>query len=180
MNNSAPQSYGSITFDESLPWRTSGRILVAGALLIGVLPVVALLGLGASDLLGCKGGGSSGPSHGCQLIGIGMNWFVDLGLVAFLGAFFAVPAGLVVVMCGLIVRRFESHRRPRRSYGVYSGEGRLLSVPRAIVAIASFDRWACNVLLEAFGQLPGQEGEAIETLRQRAIIAYKNAFHGAP
>lgn len=84
----------------------SRRIVLAGGLLIVLLPLLAILGIGGGDLLGCEGGGSSGRSHGCS----GMSWIADLGLLAFLGSFFAVPIGVLLLICGLIVRWFESRR----------------------------------------------------------------------
>lgn len=86
------------------------RIVLAGALTIGLLPVLALVGLGGGELLGCKGGGSSGPSYGC----LGMSWIADMGLLAFLGSFFAVPIGVIILICGLIARWFESLPAPGR------------------------------------------------------------------
>lgn len=92
------------------PYSRGKRIVLAGVLTIGLLPVLALIGLGGGELLGCKGGGSSGPSSGC----FGMSWIADVGLFAFLGSFFAVPIGVVILVCGLIARWFESRRAPGR------------------------------------------------------------------
>jgi hypothetical protein len=93
-------------------YSTGGRIVVVGALVIGLLPLLALVGIGGGELLGCKGGGSSGPSSGC----FGMSWIADIGLLAFLGSFFAVPIGVIIMICGLIARWFESRTARGRQY----------------------------------------------------------------
>jgi hypothetical protein len=50
---------------------------------------------------GCTGG-SSGHASGCYFFGLNLNWFVQLGTVAFVGSFITVPIGLVVLLLGTI------------------------------------------------------------------------------
>jgi hypothetical protein len=94
---------------DGMLYRKGGRIVLVGVLVIVLPPLLALVGLGGGELLGCKGGGSSGPSYGC----FGMSWIADVGLLAFMGSFFLVPIGVLILICGLIVRWLESRRAAR-------------------------------------------------------------------
>lgn len=56
---------------------------------------------------GCTGG-SSGPASGCYLFGVvNLNWLVQLGTFAFVGSFFAVPAGVLVFVVLAIISAFS-------------------------------------------------------------------------
>ncbi len=48
---------------------------------------------------GCQAG-SIGPASGCVLLGVNLNWLMNLFVLAFLGAFFLVPLGLVIYALG--------------------------------------------------------------------------------
>jgi hypothetical protein len=84
-----------------------------GLLLCIVLPIVAFVGVGSMALMpGCAGGGSSGPASGCYLFGaVNLNWLVDLGTIAFVGSFIAVPAGVLVILVAAIFSAFGSDKK---------------------------------------------------------------------
>lgn len=92
-----------------------------GLLLCSVLPIVAFVGVGSMALMpGCTGG-SSGPASGCYMFGVvNLNWLVQLGTIAFVGSFIAVPAGVLVILMTAILSAFGSGK----SYGGASGESR--------------------------------------------------------
>lgn len=82
-------------------------LLWIGLLLCLGLPLLAFVGVGSMALMpGCTGG-SSGPASGCYLFGfINLNWFVQLGTVAFVGSFLTVPAGVLVLVISAVVAAF--------------------------------------------------------------------------
>jgi hypothetical protein len=49
--------------------------------------------------------GSIGPASGCTLLGVNLNGFMNLFVIAFLGAFFLVPAGLLMFFVGRYLAR---------------------------------------------------------------------------
>ena len=56
--------------------------MIAGSVLAALGPAIAALGLAAYELMGCSGGGSSGPVNGCLVLGIEFNWVAALGTPA--------------------------------------------------------------------------------------------------
>jgi hypothetical protein len=92
-----------------------------GLLLVGVLPIVAFVGVGSMALMpGCTGG-SSGTASGCYLFGVvNLNWLVQLGTIAFVGSFITVPIGVVVIL----VAEFFSGSGSGKRKGDASGESR--------------------------------------------------------
>ena len=91
---------------------TMSRWLFKIGLLCFGVPIVALLGISSMALMpGCTGG-SSGPASGCYLLGmINLNWFVQLGVVAFVGSFFAIPIGLLLILLGGLVAAFSGNKQ---------------------------------------------------------------------
>lgn len=108
------------TFGENSAWKPlekvptknqplGGRMLLrAGVFITLALPLFAALGYGIWTLMpGCTGG-SGGPPSGCVLFGIGLNWLISLTILAFLGSFFSVPLGLLVMAIAAIARVFRT------------------------------------------------------------------------
>lgn len=57
---------------------------------------------------GCTGG-SGGPASGCYLFGsIDLNWLAQLGVVAFVGSFFTVPAGVLIFGVAMLISIFTA------------------------------------------------------------------------
>lgn len=71
-----------------------------GLFMVLVCPTFLLI-VGAVWLLmpNCQAG-SIGPASGCTLLGLNLNWLMNLFVLAFLGAFFLVPLGLLVYSVG--------------------------------------------------------------------------------
>jgi hypothetical protein len=104
--------------------RIGGKVIVFG-LVIGILfPVLSLIGLTAHTLMGCAGGGSSGPVSGCHAFGIEFNLIAALGTPAFVASFLTVPLGILLCVVGAIalactpVQDPEDHgvRNPARGH----------------------------------------------------------------
>jgi hypothetical protein len=79
------------------------KITRIGKFLMLICPLIILIGMNAWMLMpGCKAG-SIGPASGCILIGINLNWFIDLTILSFIGAFLFVPLGFVIWIVGVFL-----------------------------------------------------------------------------
>ena len=67
-----------------------------------LFPLITAVGLIAHGLMGCSGGGSSGPVGGCRILGLAMNFPANLATPAFVISFFTVPVGFVIGIVGLV------------------------------------------------------------------------------
>ena len=151
-------------------------VFITGLLLLLVSPLIATVGLGLSQLMpGCTGG-SSGPASGCNLIGVNLDWFIQLATLAFLASFFSVPLGVAAILGGLLMLTFGLGRPSMLPYGIYS-QGRLLSLQEGIAAVNLFDRAACNGMLRQFGEVPSAESEPLSQVRVRCISALSAVAH---
>jgi hypothetical protein len=143
------------------------RIFLAGVLFAALFPAIAAIGFAAHAAMGCSGGGSSGPVVGCHLFGGEFNLIASLATPAFVACFFAIPIGVVICVCGLIVTAMTP--AGRGVYGVYGPEGKLLALPEASAAIARFDRAECDNLLRSFGKTVSTPEEKLLLLQARCI-----------
>ena len=88
--------------------------IVFGLVICIACPLLAIIGIGSMHFMpGCIGG-SSGPAAGCILFGLNFNWLVQLGTVCFLGTFFAVPLGVLVILCGAAMQWLDGRSKPKR------------------------------------------------------------------
>jgi len=78
------------------------RIFVSGLAIAAFFPAVSAFGLAAHELMGCHGGGSSGPVGGCRMFGVEFNGFAAVATPAFVASFFTVPIGVLVCIVGLV------------------------------------------------------------------------------
>jgi hypothetical protein len=84
------------------------NIVRAGLFTALVCPVIVVTGFSLWFLMPHCTAGSSGPADGCTLLGLNLNWFMNLVVLAFLGAFFLVPLGVVIVFVGKYFSQRES------------------------------------------------------------------------
>ena len=63
-------------------------------------PAVLFFGLVLGSLMPNCGAVYSGPANGCVLLGINLNWLINLSLLSYVGAFFLVPIGLFIMLIG--------------------------------------------------------------------------------
>ena len=82
--------------------RKGQRTLNAGTAVAILFPVVTAVGLVAHNLMGCSGGGSSGPVTGCHILGLQTNFPANLATLAAVISFFTVPIGFVIGIVGLV------------------------------------------------------------------------------
>jgi hypothetical protein len=86
-----------------------------------------------------------------------------------------------VVLLWVLTRRRpnQTFGRPtplgRRPYGIYDANNRLLPPQDVAHAIHTFDREACNRLLQSFGKLPSSESESLQLLQLRCISTLEQA-----
>lgn len=92
------------------------KIISAGVFLAVLFPVLAVIGLGAHTLMGCSGGGSSGPVSGCHLFGMEINFIAAIGTPAFVASFLAIPGGVVLVILGAVVSAFSGASKPQQPF----------------------------------------------------------------
>jgi len=85
-------------------------ILIFGVAVAALFPLVAALGFAAHHLMGCSGGGSSGPVGGCHLFGFEMNFPANLATPAFVASFIAVPIGVLISIVGLLTFAWSALR----------------------------------------------------------------------
>ena len=150
------------------------KLFVTGLILAAIGPAVTAFGLAAHQLMGCSGGGSSGPVSGCHIFGLEFNFFASLATPAFVISFFAVLLGLLLCIVGAISAAFSSSKSPAsKAFGVYDAQGKLLQLPDAISVISRFEFAECNDLLRSFGQLASSPPESLESARARCIAAIK-------
>jgi len=90
------------------------RILIFGVAVAALFPLVAAIGFSAHQMMGCSGGGSSGPVGGCYIFGIEMNVPANLATPAFVASFFAVPLGVLIGIVGLLAMVYGSLRRRQK------------------------------------------------------------------
>ena len=65
-----------------------------------ICPFILLLAGGLWMFMpGCQAG-SIGPASGCTLMGVNLNRLMNLFVLAFIGAFFLVPLGVVIFAIG--------------------------------------------------------------------------------
>lgn len=83
-------------------------ILIAGLVIGAFFPLLVLLGGITHDLMGCSGGGSSGPVGGCRFLGIEFNLIAAMATPAFVASFFTVPIGGILFFIGLVMSAFDS------------------------------------------------------------------------
>ena len=82
--------------------RTGQSTLNVGIAVAVLFPVVTAVGMVAHNLLGCSGGGSSGPVTGCHMLGLQTNFPANLTTLAAIISFFTVPIGFVIGIVGLV------------------------------------------------------------------------------
>src|SRR3954471_647864 len=99
------------------------RVFIAGVVIAVLFPVLTAIGLGAHSLMGCSGGGSSGPVADCHLLGLAFNFPANLATPVFLASFFAVPLGVLLCVCGLLTVAMSARRHRSRPYGIYGPDG---------------------------------------------------------
>ncbi len=88
--------------------------IILGLMICLALPLLAVIGIGSMQFMpGCIGG-SSGPASGCTLFGLNLNWLVQLGTICFVGSFFALPLGLLIVLCGVVMHLLSGRSNQRR------------------------------------------------------------------
>ena len=173
-------AYGNNSYIEMMQNKTrkasAGKALFVTGLILAVIgPAVTVCGLTAHQLMGCSGGGSSGPASGCHIFGIEFNFFAALAMPAFVISFFSVPLGLLLCILGAISNAFSSSRPPsKKVFGIYSPQGKLLQLPEAISVISQFELAECNSLLRSFGQLQSISPESLDSARARCIAAIKS------
>lgn len=156
------------------------KLFFAGLILAASGPAITLFGFAAHELMGCSGGGSSGPVSGCHIFGFEFNFFASLATPAFLLSFFAVPLGLLLCLIGAISAAFShSESPPNKAIGVYYDQGNTLQLPVAVSAISKFDRDECNNLLGAFGLPVSSPPESLESARARCIAAIETCVTDA-
>lgn len=77
----------------------------AGLFIALVCPAFVLLAFLIWPLMpGCQTG-SIGAASGCSLLGVNLNWFMNLFVVAFVGMFLVSPIGLLVFLIGKFLDR---------------------------------------------------------------------------
>ena len=76
------------------------KILPIGLFVALICPAVLFVGFGLWSQMPHCGAGDSGPAKGCVLLGINLNWLIDLTVLSFVGAFFLVPIGLLTMLIG--------------------------------------------------------------------------------
>src|SRR4051812_31603146 len=101
------------------------RLFIVGVAVAVFFPLVSIIGFAAHSLMGCSGGGSSGPVGGCHLLGLEFNFPANLATPAFLASFFAVPLGVLLCVCGLLAMAVSAWRRRSRPFGIYGPDGKL-------------------------------------------------------
>ena len=70
--------------------------------------MIVLIGFSLWFLMPHCTAGSSGPADGCTLLGLNLNWYMNLTVLAFLGTFLLVPLGVLIVLIGKYLSRRES------------------------------------------------------------------------
>lgn len=85
------------------------KLVVRTGLLVALIcPAIILVTFLIWPLMPQCKAGSIGPAAGCVLVGVNLNWFMNLFVIAFIGAFFLVPAGFLVFLFGkFLARRSE-------------------------------------------------------------------------
>ncbi|MBF4987808.1 hypothetical protein [Methylophilus sp. 14] len=79
------------------------KITRIGKIIMLICPLIVLIGVSAWMFMpGCQAG-SIGPASGCILLGVNLNWFINLTILAFMGAFLFVPLGLVIWIVGVFL-----------------------------------------------------------------------------
>lgn len=74
-----------------------------GLLLALICPAIILVAYLIWPLMPQCQAGSIGPATGCILLGMSLDWFMDLFVIAFLGAFLLVPGGLLLAIAGMLL-----------------------------------------------------------------------------
>lgn len=92
------------------------RLFIAGVLLAIFFPLVSAITGALHMLMGCSGGGSSGPVGGCSLLGLQFNFPANLATPAAVVSFVTVPLGLLLCILGLIVMAVSAWRRQSRVF----------------------------------------------------------------
>jgi hypothetical protein len=158
--------------------------VIFGLVLALICPVVSGLGLALSSFMpGCTGG-DSGPAAGCILHGVNLNWLIQISILAFMGGFFLVPAGVLVIVIGTLIQFVEAksrnaqvkkqaRRMKGKPYGIYDERGKLLSETEATAVIATFNREACDDFLNRFGNSVSSDHEPLEQLQAHCVAALK-------
>jgi hypothetical protein len=80
-------------------------VVRTGLLLALVCPAVVLVAFLLWPLMPQCQAGSIGPAAGCSLLGVNLNWFMNLFVIAFMGMFLLSPLGLVVLFIGKYLAR---------------------------------------------------------------------------
>ena len=76
-----------------------------GLFLALVCPAVVLAAFLIWPLMPQCQAGSIGPAAGCSLLGINLNWFMNLFVIAFMGTFLLSPVGLLIFFIGKYLAR---------------------------------------------------------------------------
>ena len=92
-----PQVSKSVAYSSS----TTRSVVRFGLFTLLICPAVMLVGAVLWPLMpSCRGG--SNAITGCILFGVNLNWLYDLFILAFLGAFFLVPLGILILVVGAV------------------------------------------------------------------------------
>jgi hypothetical protein len=103
------------------------KIAITGAFLATVFPILTVIGLCTHALMGCSGGGSSGPVAGCHIFGFEFNLIAAIGTPAFVASFFSVPLGIFLILVGGFVSTFSNDSSKEQGYA----ETRPMAIPGA-------------------------------------------------
>jgi hypothetical protein len=152
------------------------RVFLVGLFAAIIGPALFAIGLAAHQIMGCTGGGSSGPVSGCHAFGVEFNWVAALATPAFVASFFAVPAGVVCCIVGMIMMALSPSQPvgARSQFGVFGPDGRLLNLSQATLAIGQFDKAACEKLLQSFGE-QSHGADTLEAVRERCVHVIREA-----
>lgn len=92
-----------------------GRKLLIAGVVVGLLfPALFIVGMIAHWAMGCTGGGSSGPVHGCHVLGLKFNFIAAMATPAFVASFFTVPIGILLATVGGIASVIADFRQGPR------------------------------------------------------------------
>ena len=83
-------------------------VVRAGPFLALVCPAIVLAAFLIWPLMPQCQAGSIGPASGCSLLGIDLNGFMNLFVIAFMGLFLLSPVGLLIFFAGRYLARKRS------------------------------------------------------------------------